>query len=719
MAKPRSPSSTDWVRFSLLVAAAVLLNIASLRFFGRVDLTRSRAFTLSEASIEALESLREPLTIKAYFTRNLPYPYNSIEQQTRDLFEEYGLRANRFFNYSVISLDAESEGSGEKASAQREEAQSYGIYPIQIQKVEQDQVKLQNAYLGMALIHGDMVETIPALTATDNLEFTVTRAIEKLSNKISALLAVEGAVSVTLYESASLEKVSGSVGNAFRAMPAKTQDLVHRLNARLFDKLAYAMVDPDAQADAAADAKSYSLMRLSLSSGQTAYASLVLSYKGAFRKIDLLQQGIFGLQVKSIDDLDETVEAATEALIGVNPGIGWVSDHGASTANDELSQLLGPQEEPSYANFRALLGESYSLQDVALETEDIPEGIHTLVIAGPARKFSDWELFKLDQFLMKGNSLAIFLDTHTQVVPQNQSPVYLPRDTGLDKLLEHWGVAVDKSYVLDEKSYVARQRDRSGSVQEVPVYFYPMIEKSGLDQKLAITRNLPLLYMINASPLRRIEGSTSGATVQSVVTSSPGSWEMKDNINLYNPWMLQPPAAGDASRGSRDLVYLIEGELTSSFAATGAPEPPPPKESSDASGAAAEASVSSKEIGRSIEVIPQTTSARVLLAGTSGILQDTVVDEAGSQPNATFALNLVDYLSGRKGFAELRGKGSTVSLLGDVKPEVRTFVKTFNIAGLPILVVLAGLGVWLMWTARKKRIRAQFQAGVESKTGAT
>ena len=54
-----------------------------------------------------------------------------------------------------------------------------------------------------------------------------------------------------------------------------------------------------------------------------------------------------------------------------------------------------------------------------------------------------------------------------------------------------------------------------------------------------------------------------------------------------------------------------------------------------------------------------------------------------------------------------------LSLLEDVKPEVRTFVKTFNVAGLPILVVLSGLGVWLAWASRKKRIRQQFAGKAE------
>ena len=179
---PRRPlaatRATDWLRVALYVIAVVVVNVASLKFFVRLDLTRSRAYSLSAATKSVLTGLKEPLTIKAFFTGNLPFPYNSVEQQTRDLFEEHSLRANRYFSYSVESIEPEGGGTAQKVSAARQMAQEYGIYPVQIQKVEQDAVKLQSAYLGMVLIHGDMVETIPALTATDNLEYTVTSAIQ-------------------------------------------------------------------------------------------------------------------------------------------------------------------------------------------------------------------------------------------------------------------------------------------------------------------------------------------------------------------------------------------------------------------------------------------------------------------------------------------------------------------------------------------------------------
>jgi len=72
-------------------------------------------------------------------------------------------------------------------------------------------------------------------------------------------------------------------------------------------------------------------------------------------------------------------------------------------------------------------------------------------------------------------------------------------------------------------------------------------------------------------------------------------------------------------------------------------------------------------------------------------------------------MNVLDYLNGREGMAVLRSKEQRFNPLEDTAPAIRTFVKAFNIAGLPVLVVLFGLGVWLKRHARKKRIQMLFE----------
>jgi hypothetical protein len=56
----------------------------------------------------------------------------------------------------------------------------------------------------------------------------------------------------------------------------------------------------------------------------------------------------------------------------------------------------------------------------------------------------------------------------------------------------------------------------------------------------------------------------------------------------------------------------------------------------------------------------------------------------------------------------MRSKQQTLNPIADIDPFTRTAIKTFNIAVLPILVVLFGLGVFMARKARKKKISKMF-----------
>ncbi len=118
---------------------------------------------------------------------------------------------------------------------------------------------------------------------------------------------------------------------------------------------------------------------------------------------------------------------------------------------------------------------------------------------------------------------------------------------------------------------------------------------------------------------------------------------------------------------------------------------------------------SNDAIKAEVEFLPETQNGKIFIVGTSEILGDSVLDQAGSNTNATFILNLLDYLNGQEDFAIMRSKGQRYNPLRETKPEIRTAVKTFNIVGLPIIVIVAGVLVWLRLMAKKKRIKSEFE----------
>lgn len=94
---------------------------------------------------------------------------------------------------------------------------------------------------------------------------------------------------------------------------------------------------------------------------------------------------------------------------------------------------------------------------------------------------------------------------------------------------------------------------------------------------------------------------------------------------------------------------------------------------------------------------------------SSEMLRNVVIDETGRGPNAVFAMNVIDYLNGREGIAVMRSKEQKINPLNDTSPDLKTAIKTFNIAGLPVLTAVFGLFVWMRRSARKKAIQKMFQ----------
>jgi len=172
-----------YIKFLIYLAVIILINVAGITLFFRIDLTDNNIYSLSKASKQAVATLSEPMTIKVFFTENLPAPHNNTQRYLRDLLEEYAIHANEYFNYRFYDVSPKEEGVTQEARENQELAENYGIRPVEIRSVEQDEIKFKKAYMGLVLIHGDLIEKIPALTSTDQIEYEMTTAIQQVKQQ--------------------------------------------------------------------------------------------------------------------------------------------------------------------------------------------------------------------------------------------------------------------------------------------------------------------------------------------------------------------------------------------------------------------------------------------------------------------------------------------------------------------------------------------------------
>ena len=692
------------------------------------------------------KALSEPLTIHVFFTRNLPAPHNSTERYLHDLLAEYAVYAGKNFNYRFYDVSPD-DGAPQSAKIENQKlAESYGVHPVQIQAVENDEVKFQKAYMGLVLIHGDLVERIPAITSTDGLEYQITTAIQKLTNKVSVLLGLKDNIEVKLYKSSSLDAIAPYMGlKALPQLDSEIESLVKKLNNQLYGKLSYAFLDPTLDPKLESDIASHQIMSLKwpelsngkIPAGQGAIG-LVMQYGAKSVSIPLLQViqlPIVGTQyqLSDMNAIEEIMNQQVESLIGINETIGYLADHG--TPNLYGSPMgRGQQGAPEDVDtFRSLVSKTYSFKDIQLKDQTNLDGFNCMIIAGPTQPFSDYDLFQIDQYLMKGKNLAIFLDAFKEGRAQPnmfnaQEPAQVPLNTGLEKLLEHYGVSIKPVMVMDENSFKQQVPQQYGG-GERNIYFAPLIKNDQINKDYPFMKPIKGLVAYKMSPIlaNTEKLAQNGIKANLLFSSSPKSWEMKAPLNL-NPMFIQPPAASE-KMAAEPLAYILEGEFPSYFAGKPIPEKPQPEKAPkspdevaepdkteveaapDAPAAPADAAKSAdmSKIEGNGKVIARGKPGKIFLMASSEMLKDNILDEAGRSPNAVFILNVLDYLNNHQDIAMMRSKEQRFNPLADLSPLAKTGIKSLNIAGLPVLVVFAGLIVWLRRKSRRRQIQLMFQ----------
>ncbi len=157
----------------LIIANVIAFNLLSSRLFGRIDLTENNMYTLSDVTKSTLRNLEEPLTIKAYFTKDLPAPYNSIARFVEDQLSEMKAYGRGSFRYEFLDPGSEEE--------LKKEAEKFRLEPIQVNEMRADKVEFKLAYLGMVLLYEDKQEVIPAIQSLQQLEYEILTKIKRIT----------------------------------------------------------------------------------------------------------------------------------------------------------------------------------------------------------------------------------------------------------------------------------------------------------------------------------------------------------------------------------------------------------------------------------------------------------------------------------------------------------------------------------------------------------
>jgi ABC-type uncharacterized transport system involved in gliding motility auxiliary subunit len=183
--KVQKRAASESLIFLLFVGGIlILLNVLAAYFPSpRVDLTQNGLFSLAPGSERLASSLDDRLEITAYFTENLPPPFNATERHVRDLLSEYAAASDGQIIVRFVNPDDE---------AKQQAARADGVQPVAHQKIEEDQVAVVEGYRGMVLRYLDESRTMPVIQDTTGLEYMVTSAIKELVGERKPIGIVSG-----------------------------------------------------------------------------------------------------------------------------------------------------------------------------------------------------------------------------------------------------------------------------------------------------------------------------------------------------------------------------------------------------------------------------------------------------------------------------------------------------------------------------------------------
>lgn len=648
-------SKSDFVLFIIFL---LLLNVFSINCFKKIDLTESKGFSLSNASKNLVSSLEEPLNIRVFFDEDLPSPYNNVSQYVKDLLEEYKAAGNK--NLTVSFMDMSKEEN-------QETAQLFGIRQVQDQILKNNEVSFKLDYRGIAITYGDDVELLDPIESSYGFEYTLTSTISKMiaASDIMSALPPSQKVNVDLYMTEALDILQPGICDELTDIVQEGFDVVNQKQQnRLVFK--HSLIQDNNEV-----IEKYGLPGVKIRNQDNSISLLsvgvVVSYNDEFRVVPVhITNDIFGLTVTGLSEIETLLTQSIQSLLSKPNQIAYIIGHNEVDLNN--SQYGG-------AAFKKLLSQSYELLEINLLEQDIPLSVNSVIINGPTTDCSQEELFKIDQFLMKGGNLMFFMDSFVEnPQPQSYSDSFLKNQNSLDTLLEKWGIKRGSNVILDP---ACSQYPSTGE----KVYFLPLLSKKQISQTHPISKNLGNVYMyLNGALDISLAQEDKNIDVTVLAKSSKDSWA--EPIESFYPSYTDMYPSGEVSKGPQNIAVILEGKFQSGF--TQAPVED-------------ESFISSSRL-----------PGKVLVLGSAFSTRSNFIQGDGSSAYELLLMNAVDYLNQNEDFCLMRTKGLDLNSLDIKSPALAMIMQYFNEFGIAILVIITGIIVWRIRTKRRKEINKEY-----------
>ncbi|MRX41633.1 gliding motility-associated ABC transporter substrate-binding protein GldG [Flavobacterium sp. LC2016-23] len=182
----------------ITVFVLIVLNVLGSLYFHRFDLTKDKRYTLSETSLNIIKQVKNPLSIKIYMQGDLPADFRRLQQETRQLLEEFQAYNNNIVFEFVNPMENEEESMSVVKSLFQK-----GLTPINItvdDKGKQSQAMVfpwaiavyNNKEVNIPLLKNRMgaSTTQKVIGSIQHLEYSIADAINKITKDKQKKVAI-------------------------------------------------------------------------------------------------------------------------------------------------------------------------------------------------------------------------------------------------------------------------------------------------------------------------------------------------------------------------------------------------------------------------------------------------------------------------------------------------------------------------------------------------
>ena len=331
--------------------------------------------------------------------------------------------------------------------------------------------------------------------------------------------------------------------------------------------------------------------------------------------------------------------------------------------------------------------------------EFIPDAMKVFIVVKPAIGFTDEAKLKLDQYVMNGGKIIMFLDRLNAEMDSLQiknEVTAFDRDLKLNDLLFNYGVRINADLVMDlQCDYLPFDVNGNGQFDLLPWNYFPVIDSKGnhpINKGLGFVsgRFVNSLDTVEAEGIRKTVLLSSSANARTI--GAPAIISGAENVNA--------PEDAKFRRVGIPIAVLLEGKFRSPFA----------NRMSQA--------MQDSLVRHGLLFTPQNISSnKMIIVGDGDMVLNNVVKgnpvPMGMNPytygtqrefpfaNKEFLQNCLEYLLNSNGLAEAKAKDYTPLLLDSKKAkEQKTFWQIINLI-VPVAAVLMFAFIF-QWLRKRK-----------------